>query len=224
MERDILVVEDDLDIQEALVAYLSAQGYRVRTAADGVEAITQFQREEPALVLLDVMLPKVDGFGVLEVIRGQSQVPVIMLTAMDGEQDQLRGFDLLVDDYVTKPFSPKVLMRKVAAVLRRVQGGPAEQGDVLSYRDLRVDQKGHTVTAAGQMVELTNKEYELLVSFLSHPGQVMTRQMLLDTIWQYDFMGDTRVVDNHVKNLRKKLPNDPIETVRGVGYRVPKAD
>ena len=219
--KKILIVEDEPDIQELLGAYLRDAGYETAVAADGVEALSLFQTQPFDLVLLDVMLPKIDGFGVCEMIRRQSQVPVLMLTALDGEADQLRGFGLDIDDYVTKPFSMPVLLEKIRVILRR-SGGTAE--DRLRYRDLVMELDTREVTVAGRPLNLTAREFELLRTFLSAPGRVFTREMLLAKLWGYDFFGDARVVDCHIKNLRHKLGRDYIETVRGVGYRAAKED
>ena len=219
--KRILIVEDEPDIQELLCAYLQDAGYETETAGDGVEALDRFRAQAFDLVLLDVLLPKIDGFGVCEVIRRSSQVPVVMLTALDGEAQQLRGFGLNIDDYVTKPFSMPILLRKLAAVLRRA-GGDAP-GRCLRYRGLTLDPDAVEVRLDGRVLEqLTAREFELLRELLSSPGRVFTREILLAKLWGYDFFGDERVVDSHIKNLRKKLGVDYIETVRGVGYRVPK--
>ena len=199
--KRILVVEDDPDIQEMLCAYLRDAGYETGTAGDGLAALDRFHSGVWNLILLDIMLPKVDGYGVCELIRRESSVPVIMLTALDAEENQLKGFDLDVDDYVTKPFSMPVLLRKIAAVLRRAGNGEVENS-LLLYQDLILDLDAYRVTEGGQPVDLTSREFELL--------------------WNYDFLGDERIVDSHIKNLRKKLKGDYIETVRGVGYRVEK--
>ena len=219
----ILIVEDEADIQELLDAYLRDAGYDTALAGDGIEAAALFQRERFDLVLLDVMLPKLDGFGVCELIRRQSRVPIILLTALDGEAEQLRGFDLEIDDYVTKPFSMPVLLRKIGAVLRRVSGS-AGGAELLRYGELTLDLDALEVRLGGEPLpeKLTLREFELLRELLARPGRVFTRDMLLDRLWGYDFFGDERVVDSHIKNLRKKLGVDCIETVRGVGYRVPK--
>ena len=218
--KHILIVEDEPDIQELLCAYLKDAGYETAAAGDGVEALALFQARPFDLVLLDVMLPKIDGFGVCEVIRRQSQVPILMLTALDGEEEQLRGFRLNIDDYVTKPFSMPVLLEKIRVILRR-SGGTVEDGP-LRYRDLSLDLDAREVRLEGRTLELTAREFELLHTFLSAPGRVFTREMLLSKLWGYDFFGDERVVDSHIKNLRRKLGRDYIETVRGVGYRVAK--
>lgn len=218
--KHILIVEDEPDIQELLCAYLQDAGYGTAVAGDGVAALELFQSRPFDLVLLDLMLPKIDGFGVCELIRRQSQVPILMLTALDGEGEQLRGFRLNIDDYVTKPFSMPVLLEKIRVILRR-SGGTVEDGP-LRYRDLSLDLDAREVRLEGRTLELTAREFELLHTFLSAPGRVFTREMLLSKLWGYDFFGDERVVDSHIKNLRRKLGRDYIETVRGVGYRAAK--
>ncbi len=218
--KHILIVEDEPDIQELLYAYLQDAGYGTAAAGDGVAALELFQSRPFDLVLLDLMLPKIDGFGVCELIRRQSQVPILMLTALDGEEEQLRGFRLNIDDYVTKPFSMPVLLEKIRVILRR-SGGTVEDGS-LRYRDLSLDLDAREVRLEGRTLELTAREFELLHTFLSAPGRVFTREMLLSKLWGYDFFGDERVVDSHIKNLRRKLGRDYIETVRGVGYRAAK--
>ena len=218
--KHILIVEDEPDIQELLCAYLQDAGYGTAAAGDGVAALELFQSRPFDLVLLDLMLPKIDGFGVCELIRRQSQVPILMLTALDGEEEQLRGFRLNIDDYVTKPFSIHVLLEKIRVILRR-SGGTVEDGP-LRYRDLSLDLDAREVRLEGRTLELTAREFELLHTFLSAPGRVFTREMLLSKLWGYDFFGDERVVDSHIKNLRRKLGRDYIETVRGVGYRAAK--
>lgn len=216
----ILIVEDEPDIQELLSAYLQQAGYQTSLAGDGVEALELFRSASFDLVLLDIMLPKIDGFGVCELIRQESQVPILMLTALDGEAEQLRGFDLEIDDYVTKPFSIPVLLEKIRVILRRRAGEPQES--CLRYRDLVLNPDTREVLLDGKALELTAREFALLQTFLSAPGRVFTREMLLARLWGYDFYGDERIVDSHIKNLRHKLGRDYIETVRGVGYRAAK--
>ena len=219
--KHILIVEDEPDIQELLRTYLEDAGYQTAVAGDGVEALELFRSASFDLVLLDIMLPKIDGFGVCELIRQESQVPILMLTALDGEEQQLRGFGLDIDDYVTKPFSMPVLLKKIAAILRRA-GGVSTAPSLLRYGDLTLDPEAMEVRLAGRSLELTAREFELLHTFLSSPGRVFTREVLLAKLWGYDFFGDERVVDSHIKNLRHKLGIDCIETVRGVGYRAAK--
>ena len=218
--KHILIVEDEPDIQELLCAYLRDAGYKTTVAGDGVTALALFQSQPFDLILLDLMLPKIDGFGVCELIRQHSQVPILMLTALDGEDQQLRGFGMDIDDYVTKPFSIPVLLEKIRVILRR--RGSAEEDNRLRYRDLAMDLDAREALLDGKALELTAREFELLRTFLAAPGRVFTREMLLAKLWGYDFYGDERVVDSHIKNLRHKLGRDYIETVRGVGYRVAK--
>ena len=218
--KNILIVEDEPDIQELLCAYLRNAGYAHVAAGDGVAALELFRSQPFDLVLLDIMLPKIDGFGVCELIRRQSQIPILMLTALDGEDEQLRGFGLNIDDYVTKPFSMPVLLEKIRVILRR-SGGAGDETR-LRYRDLALDTDTREVFLEERPLELTAKEFDLLHTFLAAPGRVFTREILLAKLWGYDFFGDERVVDSHIKNLRHKLKRDYIETVRGVGYRAAK--
>lgn len=218
--QKILVVEDDFDIGELLQNFLQEAGYEVAVAKDGVEAIDIFSNGQFDLILLDIMLPKIDGFTVCELIRRQSQIPIIMLTALNGEEEQIRGLDLQIDDYITKPFSMPILVRKIAAVLRRSYQGRNDEHQTISYQNLILDLDSYTATAAGNVYELTQREFEILRELLTHQGRVMTRQNLLDKLWRYDFYGDERVVDTHIKNLRKKLGVDFIQTIRGVGYKI----
>lgn len=218
MQR-ILVVEDDMDIQELLKNFLQEVGYEIILAGDGAEALSLFSASPFDLVLLDVMLPKIDGFVVCELIRKQSQVPIIMLTALSGEEEQIRGLDLQVDDYITKPFSMPILIRKIAAVLRRSGGPQDKEHKTIAYQNLVLDCDNYTAAVDGDEYELTQREFEVLKELLTHQGRILTRQNLLDRLWRYDFYGDERVVDTHIKNLRKKLGIAFIKTVRGVGYR-----
>lgn len=219
--RKILIIEDEPDIQELLAAYLRDAGYEIVIAGDGVEALAQFQQGAFDMILLDLMLPKIDGFGVCELIRRESSVPILMLTALDSEQEQLRGFQMEIDDYVTKPFSMPILLQKIRAILRRTAGG-MENNRCLHYRDLTLDLDGMEAVLAGRSLDLTTREFELLQALISSPGRVFTREVLLAKLWGYDFFGDERVVDSHIKNLRHKMGTDYIETVRGVGYRAAK--
>ena len=217
--KRILIVEDEPELQELLCAYLQDAGYAAAVAGDGAAALDLFRAQSFDLVLLDIMLPKIDGFEVCAQIRRQSQVPILMLTALDGEAQQLRGFGLNIDDYVTKPFSMPVLLEKIRVILRR-SGGAAESR--LRYRALVMDLDTREAALDGRPLDLTAREFELLRTFLAAPGRVFTREMLLSRLWGYDFFGDERVVDSHIKNLRHKLGRDYIETVRGVGYRAAK--
>lgn len=218
--KNILIAEDDPDIQELLCAYLREAGYAPCAAGDGAAALSLFQARPFDLVLLDIMLPKLDGFGVCERIRQQSQVPILMLTALEGEEQQLRGFRLNIDDYVTKPFSMPILLEKIRVILRR--SGEAEGEAGVYYRDLTLFPDSREALLDGRSLELTAREFDLLHTFLAAPGRVFTREVLLSKLWGYDFYGDERIVDSHIKNLRRKLGRDYIETVRGVGYRAAK--
>ena len=218
----ILIVEDDLDIQELLQNFLQEAGYEVSIANDGVEAVSLFSTAHYDLILLDVMLPKIDGFTVCELIRKQSQIPIIMLTALSGEKEQIKGLDLQVDDYIRKPFSMPVLVRKIAAVLRRSNMIPNQEHQTISYDNLILDFDSYEATVDGISYELTQREFEVLRELLLNQGRVLTRHNLLAKLWKYDFYGDERVVDTHIKNLRKKLGIDFIQTIRGVGYKIDK--
>lgn len=218
----ILVVEDNPDYCELLQNFLENAAYTVTVACDGVEALELSQKHNFQLILLDLMLPKIDGYGVCEMIRKQSDVPIIMLTALDSEAHQIRGFDLRIDDYITKPVSMQILLHKISAVLRRASVSGADR---LQYRSISMDVKGHVVLVAGKNIPFTLREFEILLALLRAPGEVVTRKDLLNTLWGYHFYGDARIVDTHIKNIRKKLgAEDYIETVRGVGYKLQKAD
>ena len=223
----ILVVEDESDIRELLVSYLRNEGYDVASAEDGVAALSLFSKEEFALVILDIMIPKIDGYGVFEVIKKQSDVPVIFLSALDSEKDLLKGYDSMADDYVTKPFSMPVLLRKVHAVLRRESlFATAKTLSTTVYGEISMCADTMEVLVAGKSVELTSREFDLLMLLIKNPGRVYTREMLLEMLWDYNSFVDERIVDSHIKNLRHKLGDagDCIETVRGRGYRVAKKD
>lgn len=220
MER-ILIIEDEPDIQELLKNYLEEEGYETEQALDGIEGIGKFRRGKFDLILLDVMLPKVDGFGVLEIIRQESDVPVIMLTALDDEAYQMKGYDLKVDEYVTKSFSIKLLLKKIEAVLRRY-GKSIKKDGIFSYRKLKLNSESYQAWMENEELFLTQKEFELLREFLLNQGRVLTRGQLLDAVWGMDYFGEERIVDTHIKNIRRKMKEDYIETIRGVGYRIAK--
>ena len=220
--QKILIVEDDIDIQELLRNFLQEVGYEISIANDGMEAISLFSTIHFDLILLDIMLPKIDGFTVCELIRKQSQIPIIMLTALSSEDEQIRGLDLQVDDYITKPFSMPILVRKIGAVLRRSSMIPEQEHQTIAYKNLVLDMDSYTAVVDGASFDLTQREFEVLREILLNQGRVLTRQNLLDKLWKYDFYGDERVVDTHIKNLRKKLGIDFIQTIRGVGYKIDK--
>ncbi len=193
-------------------------------AADGVKALAKHSEQAFDLILLDIILPKIDGYGVCEVIRQKSDMPIIMLTALDGEENQIRGLDLQADDYITKPFSMPVLRRKIAAVLRR----SAKQNDTpqtISYKDLTLDLAVYKVYTGEESIDLPPREFEILRELFIHKGRILTRQNLLQMLWKYEFYREEQIIDTHIKNLRKKLGTaDYIETIRGVGYRIDKED
>lgn len=218
----ILIVEDDTSIQALLHDFIKEAGYDVAVASDGVRALNLFSEQAFDLILLDIMLPKIDGYGVCEVIRQKSDVPIIMLTALDGEQNQIKGLDLLADDYITKPFSMPILIRKISAVLRRtLKTGDTAQ--TINYKELTLDLDGYKTYVGGESIDLTPREFEILRELLTHKGRILTRKNLLQMLWKYEFLGDERIIDTHIKNLRKKLSSaDYIETIRGVGYRIDK--
>ena len=225
MRADILIIEDEIEIQAILKELLTQAGYTADTAGDGLEGITAFRQKKYDLVLLDVMLPKIDGYAVCEMIRKESDVPVLMLTALDEEDDQLKGFDVLADDYMTKPFSIKLVLKRVEALLRRTresQGGGEEA--LLRHGSIQLDPAALRVFVSGSEISLTKLEFDLLHLLMKNKGRVFTRDELLDLVWGYDFTGFDKAVNIHIMNLRRKLGVDCIETVRGVGYRFAKPD
>ena len=226
--KRILIVEDERDIQELLEAYLGDAGYETATAGDGIEAVSLFQQEAFDLVLLDVMLPKLDGFGVCELIRRQSRVPIVLLTALDGEAEQLRGFDLEIDDYITKPFLPQELLLRLAAVLRRVYGAGA--GEVLRLGAAEVHWGTGTVRRpGGGEAALTAKEYALLKKLAANRGNIVTIDALCQALWEGPMVGYENTLMVHIRRLREKLETDPshpqyLLTVRGLGYRLAREE
>ena len=218
--QKVLIVEDDADIQDILKNHLIDAGYEVVVASDGVAGIAMFD-DTINLILLDIMLPKIDGYGVCEVIRKRSQVPIVMLTALADEENQLRGFEQQIDDYIPKPFSPKILLCKIEAILRRRTTENQKQF-LLIYKELSIDIDGFHVYQSGNEVVLTSKEFSLLRLMVENQGRVFTRQMLLERLWPDDLEVEDRIVDSHIKNIRKKLNADYIKTIRGVGYRIDK--
>ncbi|MBM7568996.1 response regulator transcription factor [Paenibacillus sacheonensis] len=216
MPAAILVIEDDHYIQELIAEFLRAQPYEVDVAGDGLEGWQKFQAGTYDLVILDLMLPTMDGYSVCRRIREKGNTPVIVLTALAEEKDQLRAFEEEADDYITKPFSFHVLMKRVEAVLRRSRGALA--GEQLWGGRLRLDADAYKVFVDGKIVETTTKEFDILHTLIHNAGRIMTRDMLLDKVWGYDYYGDSRIVDAHIKNIRKKLGISIIRTVKGVGY------
>lgn len=222
--KKILIVEDEPEIRQLLASYLINEGYSVSEAEDGVAAIELFSKEKFDLLILDIMIPKIDGYGVCEFVKKQSNVPVIFLSALGDEKSMVKGYDSLADDYVTKPFSMPVFLRKVKAVLRRDPSAPAEEHSKFIYKDIVMIPDMMKVTVSGKDVELTSKEFDILLTLIKNPGRVYTRELLLEMLWDYDSLVDERIVDSHIKNLRHKIGEGVIETVRGRGYRVAQKD
>ena len=216
----ILVVDDEARMRKLVKDFLVRSGYSVVEAADGEEAVNVFyEQKDIALIILDVMMPKMNGYEVCEEIRRESRVPVIMLTAKSDERDELKGFDLGIDEYVTKPFSPKILVARVEAILRRSGAGKTE--DIMDLGGIRVDKSAHEVTIDGKSLELSFKEFELLTYFMENNGIALSREKILNNVWNYDYYGDARTIDTHVKKLRSKLGDkgELIKTIWGMGYK-----
>lgn len=217
----ILVVDDESRMRKLVRDFLVRGGYEVLEAGDGEEALDIFyQTKDIALLILDVMMPKMDGWEVCREIRKESKVPIIMLTAKGEESDELMGFDLGVDEYISKPFSPKILVARVGAILRRA-GKTGETAEIKKAGKLVLDKTAHEVTIDGKPVELSFKEFELLDYFLDNQGIALSRERILNSVWNYDYFGDARTIDTHVKKLRSKLGDcgDYIKTVWGLGYK-----
>ena len=216
----ILVVDDESRMRKLLKDFLIAKGYKILEAEDGEKAIEVFEekRNKIKLILLDVMMPKLDGWSVLRKIRQESNVPVIMLTARGEEQDELFGFELGVDEYISKPFSPKILVARVEAILKRVYGDIKEVKD---YGGITIDQEGRTVKVDGKPIDLSLREYELLKYLLDNENIALSRDKILNNVWNYDYYGDSRTIDSHIKKIRHKLGKKGkyIETIRGIGYK-----
>lgn len=217
MSTKILIVEDEMDIREGISEYLSEVGYDVMVAEDGQEGIDLFKSNEFDLVLLDIMLPKINGFGVLSQIREISDVPVMMLTAMTDDYSQIMSFNEKADDYITKPFSVVVLHKRIEALQRRIQG--RQQNNKWIYKDVEVDFLGFCAKKDNNPVDLKPKEIKLLELLIKHKNQVLTRNQMLDSLWEIDEAPADRVIDVYIKNLRKKLDLDCITTVKGIGYK-----
>ena len=216
--KQILVVEDNKDYQELLENYLSNAGFNVTTADNGLEAIDIMEDKEFDLIILDIMLPKIDGFTLCELIRKKSNVPVVMLTARFADEDQMRGYELKVDEYISKTVSMPIIVSKIEAILRRSSGTAEEESLVLN--GVVLDPNTHIVTIDGTMVDFTLKEFEILSRIMKAKGTVVTRKSLLSELWDYEYYDDSRIVDTHIKNIRKKLGDkDFIITVRGIGYK-----
>jgi two-component system response regulator RegX3 len=222
----VLVVDDEESLLEAVRYALSREGFDVSVARDGGEAVRVFEAERPDLLVLDLMLPVMNGWDVCRRVRASSRVPIIMLTARDAEVDRVVGLEMGADDYVTKPFSVRELVARVRALLRRAAGGPEPSGEgaVIEATGVRLDPERHELRVRGDLVTLPLKEFELLAVLMENRGRVLTRQTLIDRVWGFDYVGDTKTLDVHVKRLRARIEEDRHEpklivTVRGVGYR-----
>lgn len=235
MAEKILVVDDEVSLQETLAYNLKKQGYEVQTTGDGAEALDLAREMDPDLIILDVMLPGLDGFEICRILRREMSTPVLMLTARDDEIDRVVGLEVGADDYMAKPFSMRELVARVKAMLRRVRlireevdqssgGASRPKGEILDFGNLRIDMTRREITVEEEVIPFKPKEYELLTFFAQHQGQVLSREFILERVWGWDFIGDSRTVDVHVRWLREKIEQDPanphrIITVRGAGYR-----
>ena len=216
----IMVVDDESRMRKLVRDFLARKGFQVLEAADGEEAVDLFyENRDVALIILDVMMPKMDGWQTCREIRAESKVPIIMLTAKGDEQDELKGFDLGVDEYISKPFSPKILVARVEAILRR--SGKGQDDQLLSAGGIEINKTAHEVSVDGKKIELSFKEFELLSYFLENQGIALSREKILNHVWNYDYFGDARTIDTHVKKLRNKLGDkgDLIRTIWGMGYK-----
>ena len=215
----ILVVDDEARMRKLVKDFLSVKGFSVLEASNGEEAVDLFfEQKDIALIILDVMMPKMDGWETCRTIRKYSQVPIIMLTARSEERDELQGFNLGVDEYISKPFSPKILVARVEAILRRSN---AVSSDLIEIGGIRIDKAAHQVTIDGQNIDLRYKEFELLTYFVENQGIALSREKILNNVWNYDYFGDARTIDTHVKKLRSKMgeKGDYIRTIWGMGYK-----
>ena len=220
MSKKILVIEDEKGIQEFLRACLEQSGYIVNLASDGVEGMKAFQKELYDLIILDILMPRMDGYAVCELIRQESDVPILMLTALGDEKDQIKGFDVLADDYITKPFSFPVLIKRVEAALRRRQGSGRESSELVCG-NIRLNREKYEVYVQNEQIILTSIEFKILKTLLQNQGMVLSRERLMQKIHGNEYYEcDDRLVNHHIMNLRKKLNTECIETVRGVGYKI----
>ena len=225
MAKKVLLVDDEENILDVCSRYLVREGYEVSTAVNGMEALSSYRSFNPDIVVLDIMMPEMDGWQVAEKIREDHDTPIIMLTALGQEKDRIYGLTIGADDYVTKPFSPRELLLRVKNVLRRTYSAPMEgQQDVLKWEGLLIDRNKRKVISQGNEVEMTVKEFELLSLLAQHPSQVFSKSQLIETLWGYEYMGDANTINVHIRRLREKIEDDPsepqwIKTVWGIGYK-----
>ena len=219
-DTTVLIVDDEARMRKLIKDFLAQKGFEILEAADGEEALKVFEENQNKinLILLDVMMPKLDGWSVLRQIRQTSKVPIIMLTARGEEQDELFGFELGVDEYISKPFSPKILVARVEAILKRTK---PEEKKLKDYGGIVIDAEGRTVTVDGKQIELSLREYELLKYLVDNANIALSRDKILNNVWNYDYYGDSRTIDSHIKKIRHKLGKKGkyIETIRGIGYK-----
>ena len=215
----VLIVDDDEHIVELIKLYMDKEGFDTVTANNGKKAVELFKSEAPAIVILDVMMPEMDGWQVCREVRGYSEVPIIMLTARSDERDELQGFELGVDEYISKPFSPKILVARVEAILRRTN--QVTDDETIEYGGITIDKAAHVVSIDGNPIDLSYKEFELLTYFMENKGIALSREKILNSVWNYDYFGDARTIDTHVKKLRSKMGDkgEYIKTVWGMGYK-----
>ncbi|MFC7785771.1 response regulator transcription factor [Rossellomorea sp. GCM10028870] len=226
MVNKVLLVDDEENIVDVCARYLMRDGYEVSTASNGIEAIQRYHTFQPDIVILDIMMPEMDGWQAAEKIREDSDTPIIMLTALGQEKDRIYGLTIGADDYVTKPFSPRELLLRVKNVLRRTNTTPKReaQREVLKWKDLLIDRDKRKVVAAGKEIDMTVKEFDLLTLLAEHPSQVFSKSQLLETLWGYEYLGDANTINVHIRRLREKIEEDPsepqwIKTVWGIGYK-----
>lgn len=221
MNKTVMVVEDEFRVRHLIAGYLKKEGYNVIEAENGKEALDKFRPGKVDLIILDLMMPELDGLAVCSAIRNASKVYIIMLTARSQEEDKLLGYDIGTDDYITKPFSPKVLMAKVKVLMKRLDDSSDSDNGIMEFDDLIINIPSHSVTLGGTNLELSPKEFDLLVYLSKNQGILLSRESLLNAVWGYDYDGDLRTVDTHIKRVRQKLgdKSDFISTIRGGGYK-----
>ena len=221
-KQRILIVDDDENIAELISLYLTKECYETKIVYDGESALSEIPVFKPNLILLDLMLPGMDGYQVCREVRKNNNVPIIMLSAKGETFDKVLGLELGADDYIIKPFSMPLVLRRIEAVLRRTEQGIEEDPSVIRYKEITLDTENYEVLVGTDEVSLTSREFEILKLLLENPGKVFSRESLLDSVWGYEYYGDQKIVNTHIKNIRKKLGVDYIETIRGVGYRIEK--